>query len=199
MLNKIILFFFVFNNFFASNAESCSTFLLEKSDQILLAKSYDWIIEDGLIMVNKRHIAKVAMTKDSPMPMQWISKYGSIIFTQAGRELPMGGMNETGLAIELMWLDDTAYPMPDSRSTVYDLQWIQYQLDTAENIEEVVASNQILRIDNDSKSLVHFIIVDNTGNRAIIEFINGEMVVHSRNELLLPVLTNNSYQESLEY
>ncbi len=52
----------------------------------------------------------------------------------------MGGMNETGLAIELMWLDDTAYPMPDSRSTVYDLQWIQYQLDTAKNIEEVVAT-----------------------------------------------------------
>lgn len=197
MINNIIMFFCLITCILSLKIEACSTFLLEKEHQFLLAKSYDWIVEDGLVIVNKRHIAKRAMTPDHPM--QWISKYGSVIFTQAGRELPMGGMNETGLAIELMWLDDTTYPLPDSRSTVYELQWIQYQLDTASSIEEVLLSNNTLRIDGNSKSLIHFIIVDNTGNSAIIEFIDGKMVVHARSEMQTPVLTNNSYQKSLEF
>jgi penicillin V acylase-like amidase (Ntn superfamily) len=197
MINKIFIFFYSIICAFSLKTEACSTFLLEKEHQFLLAKSYDWIVEDGLVIVNKRHIAKQAMTLDHPM--QWASKYGSIIFTQAGRELPMGGMNETGLTIELMWLDDTIYPLPDSRSTIYELQWIQYQLDTACSVEEVLSNDKILRIDGSSKSLIHFIIVDNTGNSAIIEFIDGKMVVYDRSKMQTPVLTNNTYQKSLEF
>lgn len=197
MIYKMIMLLCLTASMFSLKTEACSTFLLEKEHQFLLAKSYDWIVEDGLVIVNKRHIAKRAMTPDHPM--EWISKYGSIIFTQAGRELPMGGMNETGLAIELMWLDNTTYPLPDSRSTLYELQWIQYQLDTSSSIEEVLASDNILRIDSNSKSLIHFIVVDNKGNSAVIEFINGKMIVHARSEMQAPVLTNNSYQQSLEF
>lgn len=198
MFNKTILFFYLTISFFVSNLDGCSTFLLEKNGRFLLAKSYDWIVEDGLIVVNKRSIAKQAMTLDKPM--QWISKYGSIIFTQAGRELPMGGMNEAGLVIELMWLDDTTYPLLDSRFTVNELQWIQYQLDTASTVEEVIASNDILRIDIDCKALIHFMIADKRGNSSIVEFINGQMVVHPKSEMLAaPVLTNNTYQKSIEY
>ena len=197
MISKIILFFCSITCIFSLKTEACSTFLLEKEHRFLLAKSYDWIVEDGLVIVNKRHIAKQAVTSDHPM--QWISRYGSIIFTQAGRELPIGGMNETGLAIELMWLDDTTYPPPDSRSTVYELQWIQYQLDTASSVKEVLASDNVLRIDRNSNSLIHFIIVDSTGNSAIIEFIDGKMIVHAQSEMQVPVLTNNTYQKSLEF
>ena len=116
---KTIIFCSLTTCMFSPKIEACSTFLLEKDHRFLLAKSYDWIFEDGIVIVNKRHIAKQAMTISSDHPMQWISKYGSITFTQAGRELPMGGMNEIGLAIELMWLGDTTYPSPDSRPTVF--------------------------------------------------------------------------------
>ncbi len=194
---KIIVLFCLIVNVFSIETEACSTFLLEKGPQFMLAKSYDWIVEDGLIIINKRQIVKQAMTPDHPM--QWVSKYGSVIFTQAGRELPMGGMNETGLSIELMWLEDTVYPSPDSRSSVNELQWIQYQLDTACSIKEILESDSILRIDINSKSLIHFIVIDNTGNSAIIEFINGEMVVHAHSEMLIPVLTNNTYIDSLKF
>ena len=40
-------------------------------------------------------------------------KYGAIFFNQFGREFPMGGMNEAGLVVELMWLDETVFPSPD--------------------------------------------------------------------------------------
>lgn len=66
MINKTILFFCSIIFIFSLKIEACSTFLLEKERQFLLAKSYDWIIEDGLVIVNKRHIVKQAMTLDHP-------------------------------------------------------------------------------------------------------------------------------------
>ena len=196
-MKKIITLLIFICCLFISHIEGCSAFVLKKDSQSFLAKSYDWMIEDGLVIVNKRHIAKQAM--GSNRPMEWVSKYGSITFNQMGRELPMGGMNEAGLAIELLWLNGTTYPSPDSRLGVLELQWIQYQLDTAGSIEEVIASDKYLRIESDSKSQIHFMVADKRGNSAGIEFIGGQMVVHTGSEMTTPVLTNNSYRESVEF
>ena len=70
MFSKIILFLCSLICIFSLKIDACSTFLLEKEHRFLLAKSYDWIVEDGLVVVNKRHIAKQAMTSDQPM--QWV-------------------------------------------------------------------------------------------------------------------------------
>lgn len=181
--------------FLYKNLEACTTFLLKKDSNILVAKSYDWVAEDGLVVVNKRDVAKQAMV--ASQPLFWISRYGSIVFTQAGRELPMGGMNEKGLVVELMWLDGAAYPPADHRPAVNELQWIQYQLDTACCVDDVVASERILRISSVSNALLHFLVVDQKGDCVIIEFINGEMVVHRDSEIVTPVLTNDTYKESI--
>ena len=56
-----------------------------------------------------------------------------------------------------------------------------------------------MRINQNSQSLIHFIVIDNTENRAIIEFINGKMVVYTQKEMQYLVLTNNIYLESLVF
>jgi Penicillin V acylase and related amidases len=53
------------------------------------------------------------MIQPPEKPIEWISKYGSITFNQSGREFPHGGINEKGLVIEQMWLDEAAYPEMD--------------------------------------------------------------------------------------
>ena len=78
--------------------------------------------------------------------ISWVSKYGSITFNQYGKEFPTGGMNEKGLVVELMWLDETRYPEPDQRGVLNVLQWIQYQLDNSQTIDEVIASDKKIRI-----------------------------------------------------
>ena len=69
-------------------------------------------------------------------PASWVSRYGSVTFNQYGREFPNGGMNEAGLVVELMWLDDTTYPATDGRPALDCLEWIQYQLDTAATLSD---------------------------------------------------------------
>src|SRR6185503_2829789 len=129
--------------------------------------------------------------------ISWVSKFGSITFNQYGKEFPTGGMNENGLVVELMWLDDTKYPANDSRPAVGVLQWIQYQLDNCLTIDEVIASDKKIRISPTGTTPLHYLIADANGNAATIEFLNGKMVVHKGNDLSLPVLTNNIYDESV--
>ena len=81
------------------DAEACTTFQLRHADQVIVGKNYDWMVEEGLIIVNKRGVSKTAYqsTLDTTAvgtPAAWTSKYGSIVFTQYGRELGPGGMNE---------------------------------------------------------------------------------------------------------
>jgi len=165
------------------------------NDEWVYGRNYDWYTEHCLIMVNKRGVAKTALTQDNPA--SWVSKYGSITFNQYGREFPLGGMNETGLVIEIMWLEQTEYPFPDSRKALSDLQWVQYQLDNCSTIDEVIASDAEVRITVRRAVPLHFLLCDRTGNAAVIEFLEGEMIVYAGRDLPVSALTNNTYAYSL--
>jgi len=173
---------------------ACTTFCFMQDNAWIYGRNYDWNSERCLIMVNKRGVTKTALTKDNPA--QWNSKYGSITFNQYGREFPLGGMNEAGLIIEILWLDQTTYPAADQRQAVSGLQWVQYQLDNCATLEEVVASDRKLRITNRSAPL-HFFVCDRTGSAAAIEFLDGKMVVHTGRDLPQSALTNSTYASSM--
>ena len=107
-------------------------------------------------------------------------------------------MNEKGLVVELMWLDETVYPKKDQRPALNVLQWIQYQLDNAATVAEVIASDKLVRITREGTPL-HYLVADAGGNVATIEFLNGKMVTHSGNNLPMSVLTNSVYAEAATY
>jgi len=180
---------------FANDAVACTTFCFMNNGEWIYGRNYDWMTEHCLIMVNKRGVAKTALTEDNPA--QWLAKYGSITFNQYGKEFPLGGMNEAGLVIEIMWLEQTEYPHPDSRKAMPDLQWVQYQLDNYSTVKEVITGNNTVRIAIERATPLHFLVCDRTGMAATIEFLGGEMVVHTGHELPVSVLTNNTYAYSL--
>jgi choloylglycine hydrolase len=178
-------------------ATACTTFCYEDGHTLVFGKNYDWDVEDGLVMTNRPGVTKTARGgKDAAT---WTSTHASITFNQYGRELPSGGINDRGLAVELMWLDATVYPVPDSRGALPTLQWIQYQLDTAESVDDVIASDRLVRIAGGGSARIHFLVADATGDVAAIEFLAGQMIVHRGKDLPYPVLTNNTYEESAEY
>jgi choloylglycine hydrolase len=178
-------------------APACTTFCWESDGSLLFGKNYDWSVEAGLLVVNQRGVQKSAETLDRPA--RWTSRFGSITFDQYGREFPCGGMNERGLVMELMWLDDTRYPPADARPALPTLQWIQYQLDTAATVDDVVASDRSVRIAADGSAKIHFLVADAGGDVAAIEFLDGRMVVHRGAEMPFRVLANDTYARSLAY
>ncbi len=177
----------------------CTTFCFKSNGEWIFGRNYDWNIEYGLIMVNKRGLAKTALLQPgaSGQPARWVSKYGSVTFNQYGREFPLGGMNEAGLVVEMMWLSQTEYPNADQRPVLQDLQWIQYQLDTAATVEEVIQSDKAVRIDAGKSTPLHFLICDRKGGAAAIEFLGGGLRLHTGKTLPVRALTNNTYEYCL--
>lgn len=180
-----------------SEAPACTTFCLKRGSQAVFGKNYDWGVGDGLVIVNKRGVAKTAAMPPQEKPARWVSRYGSLTFNQYGREFPNGGMNEAGLAVELMWLDETRYPAPDGRPTLGCLEWIQYQLDNYATVDEVVKNAGRLRVSSDAK--VHYLACDRSGSCATVEILNGKPVVHSGASLPVRALANHTYEDSLRF
>jgi choloylglycine hydrolase len=178
-------------------SRACTTFRLSGDASELVGKSYDWNYADGIAYVNKRGVQKKSLQLDpSETPASWTSKYGSLSFSQAGREFPLGGMNEKGLVVEILWLADTSWEPRDTRPALNELQWIQFQLDTAANVEEAVQNAQRFRVDG-VFAKVHYFVCDATPSCATIEFIDGQLVAHKKLQPPYAALTNDTYENSV--
>ena len=177
---------------------SCTTFCIHTDDELVFGKNYDWMISNGIVFINKKDVVKTAFVKQGT-PAKWISKYGSVTFNQFGREFPMGGMNEAGLVVELMWLDDTKYSEADERPAVGGvLQWIQYQLDNYGTVTDVISSDSKIRLPAQATP-IHYLIADKNGDCASIDFLNGRLVYHAGETMMFKTLTNDTYEKSIEY
>ena len=181
--------------------KACTTFLLSHKGNSVVGKNHDWMVDDGMIIVNKRGMLKTACFRKrvNGRPAVWTSKYGSVTFNQYGRELPSGGMNETGLVVEEMTLVATRYSEPDLRPGILALQWIQYQLDNSRTVEDVIASDSKVRIVPGMGNGLHYFCTDSKGDSAVIEFLNGKLVYHTKDSLRFNVLTNNTYKDLVTY
>lgn len=197
MMKKLACSVFALLCLFLNQTFACTTFCLVAKGEVLFGRNYDWTIGDALVLVNKRGVAKTATIIDSDNGAKWISKYGSVTFNQYGRENPTGGMNEMGLVVEQMWLSDTEYLKVDARPAVGTQEWIQYLLDNSATTAEAIKNAEGVRIESEVK--VHYLINDKAGNTASVEFLKGMMVVHMGANLATPTLTNNTYDESLNY
>ncbi|MES1241539.1 MAG: linear amide C-N hydrolase [Acidobacteriota bacterium] len=181
----------------AGPVPACTTFCLRDEGRIVFGKNYDWSVGDGMLVVNKRGVARTADAGGDPKPASWVSKHGSVTFNQYGRDFPSGGMNEAGLTIELMWMEGSRYPAADARPAVDVLQWIQYQLDSHATVAEVLASEKELRIS--SQTPLHYLVADRKGQVATVEFLGGRMVAHTGQDLPMAALANSTYDQSLSF
>ena len=192
----LVVYFVIPIVFNFSTIHPCTTFVLQQENRIIFGRNLDWVSGTGIVIVNPRNLEKEALVDSSQKVLKWISKYGSITFNQIGRELPFGGINESGLVVEEMTLDNTVYPSKDDRYPISAFQWIQFQLDNYSTVEEVINSDTLLRIE-DAGSKIHFLVCDRFGHAAAIEFLNGKMVYHTGNDLPVKALANSTYNESL--
>jgi penicillin V acylase-like amidase (Ntn superfamily) len=178
--------------------EACTAFSLVGHNGVIIGKNLDWPIGDGFIIINQKNKIKFSMTQNGDRCVRWKSKYGSITFDQLGRELPLGGMNEAGLVVEELSYSPTRYTSDNNLPVINEFQWIQYQLDNFASVHEVIAHLPELRID---KLLfgMHYFLCDCSGNSAVVEFIDGKIIIYIDKNLPHPVLSNNSYENSLTY
>lgn len=175
-------------------SSACSAFFLS-GEKMIFAKNFDWRAEQGYLIKNNRGQQKFAYGFRSENVASWISKYGSITFNQIGKEFPYGGINEKGLVIEQLWLENTEYQENNNR-TISELEWIQYQLDQFSSVDEVIKNINNLTIKPVAR--IHYFMADKNGVSAVIDFVNGKVKI-DRQKTKLQVITNESSENSKKY
>ncbi|MDT8394701.1 MAG: linear amide C-N hydrolase [Bacteroidales bacterium] len=123
-MKRLIISLILIGSF--SIAQACTTFTInDGKGNIVFGRNFDFPVGMGHIEVNYRGVHKTAFVRPPEVPVAWVSKYGSITFNQIGREFPYGGMNEAGLVVEQMWLQEVIDSVAQENNTqwsiVYDI------------------------------------------------------------------------------
>jgi len=181
--------------------QGCSSFCLSNRGYAIFGANYDLVKDkcDGLVIVNKRNVEKSFHELDSiGNHARWISKYGNVTFNFVASQTAWAGMNEAGLVLYSMRLDEGSQaPKPDERIWISAHYWLQYMLDNFSTIEEVMASDSTVRIVSSGR-IPHYLVSDRYGNCVAIEFIGGKTVMHSGRDLPVRILANTAYASSVE-
>lgn len=182
----------------AGATRACTCFSLDTPDGPIFGCNLDLFIPgDGLVFINQRGVAKEGLQASTTgSKAKWVSKYGSVTFNLAGREFAVGGINEAGLVVGSMEVRASRMPKPDERNPLTIGTWAQYVLDNCSSVEEVIALDARVRIEDETPP-VHFLVADASGHCASIEWMKGKLVSHTGDELPVKAMTNMPYDLAL--
>lgn len=134
-------------------------------------------------------------------PIRWTSKYGSVVasFYNAATA---DGMNEKGLVGNVLYLAEADYgdAAKTGKPTMSIGAWLQYILDNYATVAEAVAALKdepftvvAPVLPNGRAASVHTSLSDPSGDSAILEYLDGELVIHHGPECR--VMTNSPVYE----
>lgn len=137
--------------------------------------------------------------------LTWTSKYGSVIATSFDI-ISVDGINEEGLAGHVLWLAESEYGTPaEGRTKLSQAIWMQYFLDNFATVAEAVEwaernDVQVVQLQDPTGGkppTIHLALDDATGDSAIIEYVDGEPVIHHSPDYR--VMTNSpTYDQQIE-
>lgn len=200
----ILVTAFLLGNQFSGNA--CTRVVYTAPNQtVITARSMDWKTEiPANLWVMPRGIERNGVAGKNSV--SWKSKYGSLIAT-TWDIATSDGMNEKGLVTNLLWLVESQYPKYNPEGNKKGLaisMWAQYVLDNFASVKEAVDHFKAGKIVVVSANIpgtemfttVHLSISDASGDNAILEYINGELVIH--HDPSYTVMTNSPiFEEQL--
>jgi penicillin V acylase-like amidase (Ntn superfamily) len=173
----------------------CSAATFMAGGNTIFAANLDYVnFCRGQIFINPLGLHKTGVIPGTTgVNAEWSSKYASVTFNFVGYQIAWAGMNEAGLVMSTMSLNQTELPRPDPRPVLDSGNWIQYLLDTCATVDEVLAADDLVR----NLTVDHYLVADRSGAAATIEFLDGELVAHTGGDLPVSVLTNSPYSELL--
>lgn len=120
--------------------------------------------------------------------VKWKSVYGTV--SASSWDIAVSdGMNEKGLVANLLWLVSSKYPdfkKDDEKKGLSVSMWAQYALDKFATVKEAVEhfskEDFVVVTDfipgTDKYTTVHLSLSDASGDNAILEYIEGKLVIH---------------------
>ncbi len=193
---------------------ACSRVLSADNGQaVLIGRNMDWpSMPDVALWAMPRGMQREGLPGNNPLV--WTAKYGSIVTAsyENGNGCVTDGINEKGLAANLLWLSESNYGQRDeSLPGLSVAMWAQYFLDNYATVAEAVQAMrngqfqvvaQMIPRKTPTGTIMqpaslHLSLADKSGDSAIIEYIDGQPVIyHDRN---YTIMTNSpTYEKQQE-
>jgi len=182
----------------------CTRVLFSGSDNLVITgRSMDWVDDPSSNLWSfPRGMKREGGSKDDNC-IDWTSKYGclGVSFYEKGL---VDGINEAGLVANALYLVESDYGTIDGNiPTLSILSWTQYFLDNYGSVEDAV--NDWMKdgiqmvapvLPNGKPATAHLSLSDSTGDSAVIEYIDGQLIIHHSSEY--KVMTNSpKYDDQL--
>jgi choloylglycine hydrolase len=179
-------------------ANACTRLVyLGVDNDVITARSMDWKVD----VQTNLYVFPRGMSRDGqagPNSIKWTSKYGSVVAT--GYDVSTtDGLNDVGLAVNLLWLVESEYPAfgKGSKPGLTIAAWGQYVLDNFATVREAVAALEkepfTIVTDyvpgEDRLATLHLSMSDASGDSAIVEYIDGKQIIH--HDRKYQVMTNS--------
>ncbi|MGA3063440.1 MAG: linear amide C-N hydrolase [Methylocystis sp.] len=171
------------------------TLFVGADDTVISGRNMDWD-ED---MSSNLWVFPVGLKREGAAgarSIRWVSKYGSVIVS--GYEVGTAdGLNEKGLAANLLYLAESEYPKPNGKRPLLSIAaWAQYALDNYATVDEAVSALAKEPFDlvapslpNGAPAALHLSISDASGDSAIFEYVKGKLIIHHGKQY--KVMTNS--------
>jgi penicillin V acylase-like amidase (Ntn superfamily) len=170
----------------SEHSRACSALSVTDGTTRVVAKNFDWPDGNGQLLRHER---------------DGTAKYASLTFrlnsidnTAPGAQLPLGGLNERGLAIEVLLLSTSRFPPREenpSARPVNELEWVWVQLSNYASVAEIadhLSETKILK----QREPLHYFGCD-PAECFVLEFTDGKSRFVRGAELPVAALGNASY------
>lgn len=193
---KLISIVLLFALFVPHSSNSCTIFRKQLGKDLFVAKNHDWDVPTfPHLMVNPRNLKKKGIITALGRRKRWVSKYGSLTINSEGVELPVGGLNEKGLSIDMLWLEPSRPAKKLFSPYLNEFQWLQYHLDMFATVEEVITSAKKIRLKEFAAS-IHYFVCDQSAQCAVIENLKEKLVVTRFDQNQMAMITNSTVEKS---
>ena len=184
----------------------CTRIVYEtQTGQFITGRGMDWNDPTSRfdIFVLPRGLEQVGSHLDNPLT--WTSKYASI-FTGMYQSISSDGVNEKGLTANVLYFAEADYGdyTKSNKPKLSIGAWNQYFLDNFATVKEAVEAMQgdlpfslvAPLMANGRPASGHMSLSDESGDSAILEYINGELMIHHGADFT--VMTNSpTYDEQI--
>lgn len=176
------------------SVRACSWAAFNSGKVSVVGRSMDWYSSDNAVVKGQgRNVAVKAA--DTANALEYVSKYASIQVHSFTDGLVVDAMNEKGLQGSILFLDNSTLPAPQSdRKDVNPGHFIAYAVASFATVQEVVDSLKTVNFTPAHMGLPgadgnpipykpenwpgHYAFADAAGDKAVIEFIKGEITVY---------------------
>ena len=190
-----LLALFLLGAFSPEAATSCSRVLSNSNGKaVVVGRTMDLYLDDKAAMVLRPRGLKAGgfVSASVQNVKRWQVRHGSVGVMSVGTVLA-DGLNERGLNVNLLYLSGSNYGARQSgKPAISNLRMAEFVLDNFATVDEAIAGLAEVQVVSD-RILdrdwgLHLSLADRSGNSAVVEYIDGRMVVHQGNQTR--VMTN---------